>query len=243
MWHAVQPLAEFVLGTMYQFLYDNGGSIRALLKPLQLTQKEEVLWERTLPNSAAFKLGRTLGGGAAIVQGIAEFLTGSIAEVGGGGLCITGIGCPGGVVAIATGAILQSHGAATAIFSAGEEGKLLRDLLSPNRMESSSNNPLEGQNFYVPNPKDNTTLSSIREELSSENILSDQKIDEGGFGTVYKIPEHKDLVIKVPTQSQGGQNNQLIQEAKNLYELTKKNYPTVYKGLIEWVDSNGISRQ
>ncbi|MHC5723864.1 MAG: hypothetical protein ACYTXY_06815, partial [Nostoc sp.] len=137
LWDAGKPLGEFVLGTMYQFLYDNGGTVRELLKPLQLTPKEEALWERTLPSSTAFKLGRTLGGGAAIVQGIAEFLTGSLGEAGGGGLCLTGIACPGGVAVIAAGAILQSHGAATAIFSAGEEGKLLRDLLSPNRMESS----------------------------------------------------------------------------------------------------------
>ncbi|MEH2321009.1 hypothetical protein [Nostoc sp.] len=139
LWDVGKPWAEFVLGTIYQFLYDNGGTVRELLKPLQLTPKEEALWERTLPSSTAFKLGRTLGGGAAIVQGIVEFLTGSVAEAGGGGLCLTGIACPGGVVAIAAGTILQVHGGSTAIFSAGEEGKLLRDLLSPNRMESSIN--------------------------------------------------------------------------------------------------------
>ena len=129
LWHAGQPLAEFVLGTMYQFLYDNGAPIRSLLQLMQLTPKEEALWERTLPHSTAFKLGRTVGGGATIVQGIVEFLAGSGAEAGGGGLCFTGIGCFAGAPAIAVGAILQSHGVATTIVSAGEEGKLLRDLI------------------------------------------------------------------------------------------------------------------
>lgn len=177
LWDAGKPLAEFVLGTMYQFLYDNSGTVRELLKPLQLTPKEEALWERTLPSSTAFKLGRTVGGGAAIVQGIAEFLTGSVAEAGGGGLCATGIGCPGGAVAIAAGAILQSHGAATAIFSAGEEGKLLRDLLSPNRMESSMG---DSEPYINHNPR------ATADEIKVGEFL-DQKAQSGQLPEVTRV--------------------------------------------------------
>ena len=51
---------------------------------------------------------------------------------------MTEIGCFAGAPAIAVGAILQSHGVATTIVSAREEGKLLRELLSPDRFESST---------------------------------------------------------------------------------------------------------
>ncbi|AFZ37025.1 hypothetical protein Sta7437_3527 [Stanieria cyanosphaera PCC 7437] len=57
--------------------------------------------------SQAFELGRLLGNGAAIAQGIMEFIAGTAAQGGGEGLCITGIGCFAGAPAIARGIILR----------------------------------------------------------------------------------------------------------------------------------------
>jgi hypothetical protein len=34
-----------------------------------------------------------------------------------------------------------------------------------------------------------------------------------------------------------------LKEATNLFNLTQKGYPTVYKGVIEWVEPNGMIRQ
>ncbi len=70
-----------------------------------------------------------------------------------------------------------------------------------------------------------------------------QELDKGGFGTIYQIPDHPALVIKLATDSQGGINEQLLKEATNLFNLTQKGYPTVYKGVIEWVGSDGMIRQ
>jgi hypothetical protein len=67
-----------------------------------------------LPKSFWFESGRTLGDGAAIVQGILEIVGGTSAQVGGGTLCITGIGCLGEAPAIVAGVALQVHGSAVA---------------------------------------------------------------------------------------------------------------------------------
>ncbi|MEQ8999927.1 MAG: hypothetical protein RID53_25865 [Coleofasciculus sp. B1-GNL1-01] len=94
----------------------------------------------------------------------------------------------------------------------------------------------------VPNPDDASLLRSIKEDLSSGLDLG-KPVDSGGFGTLYEIPGHPNLLIKVATLSEGQPNDQLIQEAENLSKLTEKGYPMVYKGLMTWVDSNGVTRQ
>jgi hypothetical protein len=103
------------------------------------------------------------------------------------------------------------------------------------------NRSLEGIR-NVANPKDESLLNSIRERLSRGNMKL-QELDKGGFGTIYQIPDHPALVIKLATDSQGGINEQLLKEATNLFNLTQKGYPTVYKGVIEWVGSDGMIRQ
>ncbi|MGL5833289.1 MAG: hypothetical protein ACRC1Z_08650 [Waterburya sp.] len=138
LWYRTRPLGEFVLGALYQWAYTNGDDIRQFLPGfLKLSETEETRFNNILNESEAFELGRLLGNGAAIAQGIMEFIAGSAATGGGGGLCITGIGCFAGAPAIATGVILQVHGGKLAVNAADDLGGQLSDLLSPNRMEST----------------------------------------------------------------------------------------------------------
>ena len=110
-----QPLAEFVAGAIYQWLHDNGETARWLLQALIPGWNGlEQSVERDLPKSWAFQAGRTFGDGAALVQGILEIVAGAGLDVGGGTLCITGVGCIVGAPAIAAATVLQIHGAATA---------------------------------------------------------------------------------------------------------------------------------
>ena len=136
--YRARPLGEFILGALYEWTYSNGDEIRGLMPGfLKLDEKEEARLNARLNQSQAFELGRLLGEGAAVAQGIYEFIAGSAAVGGGGGLCITGIGCFAGAPAIATGVVLQAHGGTLAVNSASEFGDKLSDILSPNRMASS----------------------------------------------------------------------------------------------------------
>jgi probable HAF family extracellular repeat protein len=137
LWNLGRPLAEFILGTIYQWLQENNAPIEGLLPPfLKLSDKEKAYWNNVvLPQSKAFKLGQLFGAGAAIVQGIIEFIGGSASEGGGGGLCITGIGCFAGAPAIAVGVVLQVHGAKLATEGASEAGELFRELLRPSQID------------------------------------------------------------------------------------------------------------
>jgi len=136
--YRARPLAEFVAGALYEWAHSNGDEIRGLMSGfLKFDEKEEARFNARLNQSKAFELGRLLGEGGAIAQGIYEFIAGSAAVGGGSGLCITGIGCFAGAPAIATGVVLQAHGGTLAVNSASEFGEKLRDILSPNRMASS----------------------------------------------------------------------------------------------------------
>lgn len=136
--YRTRPLGELILGALYEWAYSNGDEIRGLMPGfLKLDEKEEARLNARLNQSKAFELGRLLGEGAAVAQGIYEFIAGSAAVGGGSGLCITGIGCFAGAPAIATGVVLQAHGGTLAVNSASEFGDKLRDILSPNRMEST----------------------------------------------------------------------------------------------------------
>ena len=136
--YRARPLGELILGALYEWAYSNGDEIRGLMPGfLKLDEKEEARLNARLNQSKAFELGRLLGEGAAVAQGIYEFIVGSAAVGGGSGLCITGIGCFAGAPAIATGVVLQAHGGTLAVNSASEFGDKLRDILSPNRMASS----------------------------------------------------------------------------------------------------------
>jgi hypothetical protein len=109
------PLGEFVAGAVYQWLRNNGEPARWLLQVLSPGWnglEQDV--ERGLPQTWAFKAGRTFGDGAAIVTGILEIMAGSGAAGGGGSLCITGFGCIAGAPAIVAGTALALHGSGTA---------------------------------------------------------------------------------------------------------------------------------
>ncbi|MEG4323831.1 eCIS core domain-containing protein [Microcoleus sp. herbarium5] len=126
--------------------------------------------------------------------------------------------------------------------SKGVDEELNRPMLSQgSESHRQPNRSLEGIR-NVANPRDESLLNSIRERLSQGNMKL-QELDKGGFGTIYQIPDYPDLVIKLATQSQGGINEQLLKESTNLFNLAQKGYPTVYKGLIEWVEPNGMIRQ
>ena len=126
--------------------------------------------------------------------------------------------------------------------SDGVDEGINRPMLSQGSgSQRQPNRALEGIR-NVANPKDESLLNSIRERLSRGNMEL-QELDQGGFGTIYQIPDHPALVIKLATDSQGGINEQLLKEATNLFNLTQKGYPTVYKGVIEWVGSDGMIRQ
>ena len=139
LWYRTPRLGKFITGALYQWGLDNGEEIRFFLpKSLKLSKKEDALLDAILNESDAFELGRLAGSGASIAQGILEFIAGQGLTGGGGGLCITGIGCFAGAPAIATGVALQVHGAKLAVTSADDFGSRLSDILSPNRMASSS---------------------------------------------------------------------------------------------------------
>ncbi|MFZ2361346.1 MAG: RHS repeat-associated core domain-containing protein [Anaerolineae bacterium] len=89
------------------------------------------------PNeSLPMTVGRHLGNVAAIMQGVAEVGAGASADVGGGGLCLTGVGCLAGAPAVVAGTALAAHGATVAVAGAAMEGQMLGNLL----MASGSGN-------------------------------------------------------------------------------------------------------
>jgi hypothetical protein len=120
-----RPLGEFVAGAVYQWLRNNGEPARWLLQVLSPGWnglEQDV--ERGLPQTWAFKAGRTFGDGAALVTGILEMIGGGGAAAGGSSLCITGIGCIWGAPAVAAGLALQLHGASVASTALANIGRL-----------------------------------------------------------------------------------------------------------------------
>ena len=116
----LHTLSDFGQGVAKQWGYDN-----AWLLPMT----------RASPGSPTRRtdrhdcVGRHVGNVLAAVQGVAEFGAGGGAALGGGVLCLTGIGCiAGGEVAVAGGVVVAVHGGTTAINAAAQEGALLSDL-------------------------------------------------------------------------------------------------------------------
>ena len=110
-----KPLGEFVAGSVYQWLYNNGQPARWLLQillPGWNGLEQDV--EQSLPQSWAFAAGQNFGDGAAIVTGLAEIVGGGGLDIGGGSLCLTGVGCIAGAPAIVAATALQIHGAGAA---------------------------------------------------------------------------------------------------------------------------------
>ena len=106
-----EPMAKFVAGAVYQYVYDQGGFARWVLNIFPEWRELEEDNEAAVSQlGAAFQLGRNLGDGAAIVTGLAEIVAGGGAAAGGGALCFTGIGCIGGAPAVAFGLAIGAHG-------------------------------------------------------------------------------------------------------------------------------------
>ncbi|WP_445176774.1 hypothetical protein [Microcoleus sp.] len=137
------PLGEFVAGAVYQWLRNNGEPATWLLQVLSPGWNGlEKDVERGLPQTLAFKAGRTFGDGAAIVTGILEIMGGGGAAGGGGSLCITGIGCIAGAPAIAAGVALQLHGASVASTALANIGRLFggRQIVFHSSADDSTGN-------------------------------------------------------------------------------------------------------
>ena len=82
------------------------------------------------PNEPApMTVGRHLGNVAAVVQGVTEVTVGASVDVGGVGLCLTGIGCLAGAPALVVGAAVAAHGVTVAVAGAAMEGQMLSDLM------------------------------------------------------------------------------------------------------------------
>ncbi|HBL14576.1 MAG TPA: hypothetical protein DD379_24945 [Cyanobacteria bacterium UBA11162] len=112
-----RPVAEFVAGAIYQYIYDNGGIARWVLQIFPEWRELEEGVEQQLPDSWAFNLGRVAGDGAAIITGIAEIIGGGGTAAGGGTVCLVtaGGGCIVGAPAVAVGLAVAGHGGATAL--------------------------------------------------------------------------------------------------------------------------------
>lgn len=118
-------LGEFVLGAVYQYMYDQGDFPRQLLsvspEVRQWFEATEQEAEQALLDTAAFQAGRLFGDGAAVVTGVLEILggfgLGATGGAAGASLCLTGVGCIAGAPAIAVsvvgGAVIIVDGANT----------------------------------------------------------------------------------------------------------------------------------
>ena len=216
-----RPLGEFVLGALYEWAYSNGAEIRGLMPGfLKLSEKEEAQLNARLNQSQAFELGRTLGEGAAVAQGIYEFIVGSAAVGGGGGLCITGIGCFAGAPAIATGVILQAHGGTLAVNSANDLGESLRDILSPNRMESSG-----GADDVIGLSRETGisqgSIEKVYGDVSPDDIrFLDDKLDKNLVETLFD--KAKDTITNVSkTLKLVGDDNVAVDSVKGILRRNK----------------------
>ena len=195
-----RPLGEFVAGAVYQWLRNNGESARWLLQVLSPGWnglEQDV--ERGLPQTWAFKAGRTFGDGAAIVTGILEIIAGSGAAAGGGSLCITGIGCIWGAPAIVAGVALQVHGASVASTALANIGKLFggRQIVFHSSADDSTGNtggrPYEKPTRIRVQDKNTVVMWPASPSTPPPTVIF-EKLPDGGINVtdIYKrdLPDH-----------------------------------------------------
>ena len=112
------------------------------------------------PNeSLPMTVGRHLGNVAAIMQGVAEVGVGASVDVGGGGLCLTGVGCLAGAPAVVAGTALAAHGATVAVAGAAMEGQMLGNLVLQANSANQSSKPLQTGGHVI----NNSTAKSLVE--------------------------------------------------------------------------------
>jgi hypothetical protein len=109
-----------------------------------LPQAQEAL--SVQPNeSLPMTVGRHLGNVAAIMQGVAEVGVGAGVDVGGGGLCLTGVGCLVGAPALVAGTAVAAHGVTVAAAGAAMEGQMLGNMLLAQRTAHAEDRAMQGR--------------------------------------------------------------------------------------------------
>ncbi|NES72985.1 MAG: hypothetical protein F6K24_51205, partial [Okeania sp. SIO2D1] len=174
------PVAEFVAGCVYQYIYDQGGAVRWVLQLFPEWRELETGVEEELPDSWAFELGRNLGDGAAVIQGIAEFSSGSGAAFGGTLLCFSGFGCIGGAPAAVVGVAVAGHGASVAVEGTQNlSGRVVEQLaklgvvLSVTNGEHSNGEEADSISNQQESPKtENKTSTNIAAQTPDGWVLS-----------------------------------------------------------------------
>jgi RHS repeat-associated protein len=116
--HDFEDFAAFLTGIAYGWGNANTHIAGLSLLPEEAHRNAEALTVR----SADFAIGRMVGDGIAIYQGLVEMGGGIGGAAGGGLLCLSGVGCIVGGPAVALSAGLVIHGGMTALNAAGDLG-------------------------------------------------------------------------------------------------------------------------
>jgi RHS repeat-associated protein len=114
---------------------------------------------------SSFATGRVVGNVLGIAQGLAEVAAGAGVDVGGGGLCLTGIGCVVGAPAVAAGTAIAVHGVAVATNATGQLAKnasLIKTGADIDNMISQKQSKLSD----IKSRLDDKTLEDARDQLS-----------------------------------------------------------------------------
>jgi hypothetical protein len=229
-----KPLGEFVAGAVYQWLRNNGEPATWLLQVLSPGWNGlEKDVERGLPQTWAFKAGRTFGDGAAIVTGILEIIAGSGAAGGGGSLCITGFTCIAGAPAIVAGVALQVHGASVASTALANIGKLFggRQIVFHSSADDSTGNT-GGRQYEKPTrirdqyPSNVVTWSASPQKKDAPIIIFEQFDNRPGFINVTDIYR-----FDLPHKSGG----RMIVDALDMAGVLRRGKPTTIRvsGILE----------
>jgi hypothetical protein len=206
-----KPLGLFLSGAVYQWAYDLGGLGRDILSALIPDwRKLDQSVEEDLPKDPSFVAGRLLGNGAGFVTGILGMIVGGSGTVGGGSLCITGIGCLAGAPAIAASAGLFVAGAVTA------EEALKNAIANASVLLSSGLNSLLG--------KESPTIDDSRPT---------QK-DVTGFSQANKIKEDEAFaILEVMNRRATKKNGTHIFSEQELGKFFRKEIAKIFPKLGE----------
>jgi RHS repeat-associated protein len=141
--HDFEDFAAFLTGIAYGWGNANTHIAGLSLLPEEAHRNAEALTVQ----SADFAIGRMVGDGIAIWQGLAEAGGGIGGAAGGGLLCLTGVGCIVGGPAMALSGVLVVHGSVTAINASTDLGTQM--MLFAQRQANANSSPkgLTGKAF------------------------------------------------------------------------------------------------